>query len=131
MKTIASDASRVKSWRAALVDRQDELWQRVREHGEQRRQHLSERATGVLGDAVQWLAELPENSIHAVVTDPPYGIVEFDEKNHRKLRSGRGGVWRIPPSFDGAKRNPLPRFTVLSQEEVSAYITSSAHSLTA
>ena len=48
-----------------------------------------------------------------------YGFVEFEEKNHRKLRAGRGGVWRIPPSFDGAKRNPLPRFTVLSEEEVS------------
>src|SRR5688572_28937357 len=66
MKTIVSDAGRTRSWRAALVDRQDELWQRVREHGEQRRQHLFERATGVLADAIQWLAELPEHSIHAV-----------------------------------------------------------------
>jgi DNA modification methylase len=120
MKLIAADASRARSWRAALVDRQLELWQQVREHGEQRRQHLSERATGVLADAIQWLAEIPEHSIHAVVTDPPYGVVEFEEKNHRKLRSGRGGVWRIPPSFDGAKRSPLPRFTVLSQDEISA-----------
>jgi len=28
-------------------------------------------------------------------------------------------VWRIPPSFDGAKRQPLPRFTVLSQDEIA------------
>jgi site-specific DNA-methyltransferase (adenine-specific) len=54
-----------------------------------------------------------------VVTDPPYGIVEYDEKNHGKLRKGRGGVWRIPPSFDGAKRKPLPRFTVLRKEEIT------------
>jgi site-specific DNA-methyltransferase (adenine-specific) len=51
------------------------------------------------------------------VTDPPYGVIEYEEKDHRKLRSGRGGVWRIPPSFDGATRNPLPRFTVLSPDE--------------
>jgi site-specific DNA-methyltransferase (adenine-specific) len=45
-------------------------------------------------------------------------MIEYDEKNHAKLRAGRGGVWRIPPSWDGAKRNPLPRFTVLSKEEI-------------
>jgi site-specific DNA-methyltransferase (adenine-specific) len=27
---------------------------------------------------------------------------------------GRGGVWRIPPTFDGCRRRPLPRFTVLT-----------------
>src|SRR5205807_1862562 len=32
----------------------------------------------------------------------------------RKLRDGRGGVWRIPPSFDGCERSPVPRFTVLT-----------------
>jgi DNA modification methylase len=63
--------------------------------------------------------DIPANSIHAIITDPPYGIIEYNDKNHKKLRAGRGGVWRIPPSFDGAKRNPLPRFTVLSPEEVS------------
>jgi DNA modification methylase len=111
---------RVPAWRVALDERRHDLWQRVREHGDHRREHLSDRATYVLGDAIQWLAELPECSIHAVVTDPPYGVVEYEEKNHKKLRAGRGGVWRIPPSFDGVKRRPLPRFTVLSQEEITA-----------
>jgi DNA modification methylase len=97
-------------------------WTRVRESGDQPREHLSAGATYVLGDAIQWLAELPAHSLHAVVTDPPYGIVEYDETNHRKLRAGRGGVWRIPPSFDGAKRRPLPRFTVLSEDELTALI---------
>jgi DNA modification methylase len=54
------------------------------------------------------------DSIWAVVTDPPYGLVEYDPEHQRKLREGRGGVWRIPPSFDGARRRALPRFTVLS-----------------
>ena len=55
----------------------------------------------------------------AIVTDPPYGMIEYEKKDHQKLRAGKGGVWRIPPSFDGAKRNPLPRFTVLSSEEIT------------
>ncbi|MGH6842692.1 MAG: DNA-methyltransferase, partial [Methylocella sp.] len=94
-------------------------WQRVRNTGDQRRYHLSDSATYVLDDALHWLSELPPSSIHAVVTDPPYGLIEYDEKNLAKRRSGKGGVWRIPPSFDGASRSPLPRFTVLSKEEIT------------
>jgi site-specific DNA-methyltransferase (adenine-specific) len=33
------------------------------------------------------------------------------------MRSGKGGVWRIPPSFDGRRRSPLPRFTVLTARQ--------------
>jgi hypothetical protein len=29
-------------------------------------------------------------------------------------------VWRIPPSFDGCKRSPVPRFTVLGQDDHAA-----------
>ena len=58
------------------------------------------------------------SSIHAIVTDPPYGLKEFTPVEKQKLRSGRGGVWRIPPSFDGCKRSPLPRFTVLSATDI-------------
>jgi DNA modification methylase len=35
-----------------------------------------------------------------------------------KLRSGKGGVWRIPPTFDGSPRSPLPRFTVLTPQDL-------------
>ncbi|MBI2317146.1 MAG: site-specific DNA-methyltransferase, partial [Betaproteobacteria bacterium] len=31
-----------------------------------------------------------------------------------------GGIWRIPPSFDGTKRSPLPRFTVLKATDLDA-----------
>ncbi|NBC14115.1 MAG: site-specific DNA-methyltransferase [Gammaproteobacteria bacterium] len=81
---------------------------------------LSERAVCVHADARAWLDGIPENSIHAVVTDPPYGLIEYADEHQRKLKAGRGGVWRIPPSYDGAKRSPLPRFTVLSAEETAA-----------
>ena len=107
------------AWMASLRLAEAERWARVRAHGDQCREHLSDKATYILGDSIKWLADLPACSIHAVVTDPPYGLLEYDEKDHKKLRSGRGGVWRIPPSFDGAKRQPVPRFTVLSLEEIT------------
>lgn len=68
-------------------------------------------------DCFDWLGAQEPASIHAVVTDPPYGLVEYTTKETEKLRSGRGGVWRIPPSFDGHQRAPLPRFTTLSDSD--------------
>lgn len=74
--------------------------------------------TLIHGDCFGWLANAPTNSIEAIVTDPPYGLIEYSEVEQKKLHAGRGGVWRIPPSFDGNKRAPLPRFTVLSRDEI-------------
>lgn len=71
-------------------------------------------------DCFDWLAAREPNSIHAVVTDPPYGLVEYTQKEQGKLRNGKGGIWRIPPSFDGHQRAPLPRFTVLNAEDHKA-----------
>ena len=68
-------------------------------------------------DCFDWLRERADQSIHAVVTDPPYGLHEYSVEQQLKLRAGKGGVWRIPPSFDGHVRSPLPRFTTLSQEQ--------------
>jgi len=107
-------------WLESLKEREDATWTNLLSIGSYRRHDLSELAAYILSDVLKWLADLPANSIHAVVTDPPYGIVEYDEKNHDKLRRGHGGVWRIPPSFDGAKRRPLPRFTVLRKEEIAS-----------
>jgi site-specific DNA-methyltransferase (adenine-specific) len=71
----------------------------------------------VQADCFEWLTRVPENSIHAVVTDPPYGVKEYDLEQIAKRENGDGGIWRIPPSFDGHQRSPLPRFTALSQKE--------------
>lgn len=69
-------------------------------------------------DCFEWLASQPARSFHGVVTDPPYGLIEFSAKEKAKLRAGnRGGVWRVPPSFDGHQRAPLPRFTVLDDHD--------------
>ena len=77
-------------------------------------------ASIVHANCLDWLRTCGPNTIHAVVTDPPYGLVEYSSLEQEKLRTGRGGVWRIPPSFDGAQRSPLPRFTTLSDGDKEA-----------
>ena len=76
------------------------------------------KATLVHADCFEWLRTRETKSVHAVLTDPPYGLVEYSPKEQDKLRKGRGGVWRLPPTFDGAQRSPLPRFTVLSADNL-------------
>jgi len=71
-------------------------------------------------DCFAWLERQEPCSIHAVVTDPPYGLLEYSEAQQIKLRRGKGGVWRIPPAFDGHRRSPLPRFTVLDDGDKTA-----------
>jgi len=71
----------------------------------------------VHADCIEWLGRIPENSLHAIVTDPPYGVREYDFDQLEKRENGSGGVWRIPPSFDGNERSPLPRFSNMSGKE--------------
>ena len=68
-------------------------------------------------DCLEWLGRIPENTLHAIVTDPPYGVKEYNFDQIEKRTNGNGGVWRIPPSFDGNVRSPLPRFTALNVKE--------------
>jgi len=77
------------------------------------------RVVGVLGDCFAVMRQMPSESIHAVVTDPPYGVKEFYDDQLAKKDIGKGGIWRIPPAFDGSQRSPLPRFTALSTKERS------------
>jgi site-specific DNA-methyltransferase (adenine-specific) len=74
----------------------------------------------VHADCFEWLGRIPANSIHAIVTDPPYGVKEYDFDQIEKRSNGNGGIWRIPPSFDGHTRSPLPRFTALNKKEREA-----------
>lgn len=65
----------------------------------------------------EWLRGQSPASVHGVCTDPPFGIVEFSPQEMAKLRAGRGGVWRLPPTIGGSQRAPLPRFTTLTAQE--------------
>jgi len=96
-KTVAQDA-KPKSWKPVFEVGKSELYE---------------------GDCIEWLRQREERSIHGVVTDPPYGLVEYTKKEQTKLRAGKGGIWRIPPSFDGHQRSPLPRFTVLDERALN------------
>jgi hypothetical protein len=58
-------------------------------------------------DAFDWLDAAEPLSIQAVVTDPPYGLIEYSDEQLHKRKTGKGGVWRIPPSFDGHQRANL------------------------
>ncbi len=68
-------------------------------------------------DCFEWFRQVPENTLHGILTDPPYGVKEYDTDQLSKRESGNGGIWRIPPSFDGHVRAPLPRFTALDERE--------------
>lgn len=81
-------------------------------------QELVGQARLIHADAFVWLDGQPEQSISAVVTDPPYGVAEYTDREMEKLDRGVGGVWRIPPSFDGHVRSALPRFTTLTPSDI-------------
>lgn len=76
-----------------------------------------DKALIIHANSFEWMKGVPESSIHAVVTDPPYGVKEYEPDQLEKRANGNGGVWRIPPSFDGHTRSPLPRFTALNNSE--------------
>jgi site-specific DNA-methyltransferase (adenine-specific) len=71
----------------------------------------------IQADCFEWMNRIPAASIHAIVTDPPYGVKEYNFDQLEKRTNGKGGIWRIPPSFDGHTRAPLPRFTALNNKE--------------
>ena len=43
---------------------------------------------------------------------PALWLVGIHAEGTGKLQRGKGGVWRLPPAFDGVRRSPVPRFTV-------------------
>lgn len=74
-------------------------------------------STLINADCFEWLDRIPSESVHAIVTDPPYGIKEYEPDQLAKRDNGQGGIWRLPPKFDGNARAPLPRFTALSNKD--------------
>jgi site-specific DNA-methyltransferase (adenine-specific) len=115
-----------KEGRMSGIEKNPVTWQRSEHHGSP---HFSRcgvmefdsfqvgKSVIIHADCFHWLKQAEENSIHAVVTDPPYGLKEYEEGQIQKKDSGSGGVWRIPPAFDGHKRSPVLRFTALTTAE--------------
>lgn len=79
--------------------------------------HQFDHSVAIHADCFEWMSRIPAESLHAIVTDPPYGVKEYDFEQIEKRANGNGGIWRIPPSFDGSNRSPLPRFTALTEKE--------------
>jgi site-specific DNA-methyltransferase (adenine-specific) len=71
----------------------------------------------VHADAFEWLSRMPAESLDGMVFDPPYGVKEYELDEIERMLSGGTGIWRIPPTFDGCQRAPLPRFTALDEHE--------------
>lgn len=79
----------------------------------------------VHADCLDWLDKRASDSIHAVVTDPPFGKEYSDEQQQRLAtvqggERGTNGVWGFHGNDSGgpgSKRIPLPRFTVLTDQE--------------
>lgn len=81
------------------------------------RHQIVGRSLLVHADCFEWLRLVPDCSIDAVVTDPPYGVKEYEVEEIERMHNGGTGIWRIPPAFDGNVRAPLPRFTALEPHE--------------
>jgi site-specific DNA-methyltransferase (adenine-specific) len=60
----------------------------------------------VNANCFDWLKELPENSLHAVITDPPYGVKEYQLEQLKKKKQGKGGTWRIPRHLTAKRDRP-------------------------
>lgn len=68
-------------------------------------------------DSLIWLRSQRAKSFQAVVTDPPFGLIEYTAFELNKRRRGKGGIWRLPNARDGAIRQPTPRFTILNDHD--------------
>ena len=66
---------------------------------------------------MEWLREQPERSVHAVVTDPPYGLVEYTRQGagqtSERARAACGAFRRHSTAISAP---PLPRFTTLDAQ---------------
>jgi len=58
---------------------------------------------------------IPAGSIHGIVTDPPYGVKEYEFDQIESVRTEMRDL-AIPPSFDGSVRQPLPVYALNDRE---------------
>jgi site-specific DNA-methyltransferase (adenine-specific) len=51
--------------------------------------HQFGESLAVNADCFEWLSRLPESCLHAIVTDPPYGVKEYDADQLHKRANRR------------------------------------------
>ena len=119
---VAPEAPRAldADWLRLVEARIGESWHRLRAAVSDPAAFIASDAIYIENDAIEWLRGIPADCLQAVVTDPPYGLIEYGSEHVAKLRNGRGGVWRMPPALDGVARRPVPRFTVLNADDREA-----------
>ena len=61
----------------------------------------------VHADCFEWLNKVPEDTLHAVVTDPPYGVKEYDFDQLEKCANGKGGNLAHPAVIRRAHQGAL------------------------
>ncbi len=71
-----------------------------------------------LADCLDWLRARQDRSLHAIVTDPPFTVVDFEPATLDAKGKDRGS-WRKPPTLGGSRRAPVPRFTELSPAQLA------------
>ena len=100
-RLIETDPDPEHSWLTALRQQEQELWKAVRNHGGQRRNHLSETSSYILGDAIEWLADLPANSVHGVLT-ASLNTKKKTIRNCAWAAAGFGGFHRLSMERNGS-----------------------------
>jgi len=72
----------------------------------------------IQGDCIEEMKKLPDNSVDAIITDPPYGL-EFMGKNWDKFKEGKniagGNTGKDTPY---ARSKPTPAFYQLQNEDM-------------
>ena len=63
-----------------------------------------EKAIVIHADCFEWIKLIPESSIHAIVTDPPYGVKEYEPEQLEKRTNGNEATKR-PPLYQCALIN--------------------------
>lgn len=83
------------------------------------------RSTVVHADCLDWLKQQQPNSVHAVVTDPPYGLFEYsiDQQNKLRARKGGCGVSLRPLTELSVPLSPGLRFSRLTTCVISSHFS--------
>ena len=68
-------------------------------------------------DCRTWLRARASRSVHAIVTDPPFTVADFEDGAIDGM-AANVGPWRRPPTLGGVKRAPVPRFTAMTAAEL-------------